>query len=81
MPTAPSETVLAKAASYLVGGRATVVQCDDTSGLFVASISGDSGTWTVFRSHSAGRWHCDCPAGARFGRACAHVAATALVAP
>jgi hypothetical protein len=80
MTTATSEAVLAKALGYIAAGRLTVVQADDTTGVLVASVAGDTGTWTVFRSHAGGRWHCDCPAGARFGRTCAHQAAVALVA-
>jgi uncharacterized Zn finger protein len=71
---------LTKARDYLSSGRVRVVQADDTGpGIFVASVAGDSGAWTVFRGDASGRWHCDCPAGLR-GRACAHALATALVA-
>lgn len=73
-------TTLAKAERYLTTGRLTVVEANDSIGLFVASVHGDGDTYTTFRSCTSAEWRCTCPAGARFGRTCAHALAAALVA-
>jgi hypothetical protein len=79
MLSAASATVRAKAISYLTTGLVTVVQADDTSGIFIAAVHGDGDTYTVFRGGAAGPWHCSCVAG-QHGRPCAHAASVALVA-
>jgi uncharacterized Zn finger protein len=76
LPT--SATIAAKAAGYLTAGRVTVVQADDTTGVFVAAVHGTA-AYTVWRGRTGGSWHCTCPAGS-FGRRCAHVTAVALLA-
>ena len=80
MITHASEAVLAKAARLLTSGRVCVTEADDTTGIFVAAVVGDTGSYVVYRDQAGGPWSCSCPAGARFGRACAHRAAVALVA-
>jgi uncharacterized Zn finger protein len=72
-------SITAKAARYLTSGAVTITEANDTSGIVVATVTGDSGTWTVFRPSAATPWLCTCPAGAR-GRPCAHQSAVALVA-
>jgi uncharacterized Zn finger protein len=74
-----SAAITAKAAHLLSSGRVTVSEANDSSGIFIAAVAGDRGTYSVFRGGAAGPWYCDCAAGLH-GRACAHVTAVALVA-
>jgi uncharacterized Zn finger protein len=74
-----SATIRAKAERLLTSGRVIVTEADDSSGIFVAAVAGDTGSYTVWRASHGSDFDCDCPAGQRH-LPCAHVAATALVA-
>jgi uncharacterized Zn finger protein len=75
-----SAAIQSKAAHLLTTGRVTVVQADDTTGIFAASVLGDHDTYTVWRGGPGDRWWCMCPASLFRGEACSHAAAVALVA-
>ena len=59
-------TIEAKAERLLLAGR-LLVFCGERG--VAATVTGDSGTWRLFRE--SGRWRCTCPSRKR----CSHVVA------
>jgi uncharacterized Zn finger protein len=74
-----SATIHGKALRLITTGRVTVTQADESSGIFVAAVTGDHDSYTVWRASHGSDWDCNCPAGERH-LPCAHITATALVA-
>jgi len=74
-----SAAIRAKAERLLISARVIVTDADDTSGIFVAAVVGDTGSYTVWRATHGSDWDCTCPAGQRH-LPCAHQTAVALVA-